>query len=141
MRKIKDERLKLQNLKNIRIAFIVQSLGILAILVYDLIKFGFNKVFSNPLWLVFIMSGIVVNYLSMSISVDEENDSKNPKARFLISLVVLCIIALVIGFFIHSKGTSTMLDVLVPSGIIFISGLIPSIYIYRLRLKNYEAMD
>jgi hypothetical protein len=35
MKKIKDERLILQGLKNIRIAFLILTFGILAILIYD----------------------------------------------------------------------------------------------------------
>ncbi|MCA1201683.1 hypothetical protein [Priestia flexa] len=40
MRKIKDERLIVQNLKNIRVAFIIQTLGILSLLVYDGLQNG-----------------------------------------------------------------------------------------------------
>lgn len=38
MQKIKDERLILKNLKNIRIAFVIQSLGIILILFNDFFK-------------------------------------------------------------------------------------------------------
>lgn len=40
MKKIKDERLIIQNLKNIRIAFIVQTIGISAILIYEVVTKG-----------------------------------------------------------------------------------------------------
>ncbi|WP_261311138.1 restriction endonuclease subunit S [Streptococcus agalactiae] len=63
MKKIKDERLKLQNLQNLRIVFMVQTLGILAILGYEFIRFGFDKVISDPLWLVFLITGIVNHHL------------------------------------------------------------------------------
>ena len=65
MKKIKDERLKLQNLQNLRIVFMVQTLGILAILGYEFIRFGFDKVISDPLWLVFLITGIVNQYLNL----------------------------------------------------------------------------
>ena len=53
MKKIKDERLILRNLMNIRIAWIVQNLAILIFLVYQIIKSQdtsgvFN--YGNPLW-------------------------------------------------------------------------------------------
>ncbi|WP_269139891.1 hypothetical protein [Rossellomorea arthrocnemi] len=40
MKKITDERLKLQNLKNIRVLFLFQSAGIIGILAYDFITSG-----------------------------------------------------------------------------------------------------
>jgi len=40
MKRIRDERLLLQNLKNIRVAFIVQTLGVVAILVYQAVTEG-----------------------------------------------------------------------------------------------------
>lgn len=40
MNKLRDERLILQNLKNTRIAYIIQTLGILGILGYDAITTG-----------------------------------------------------------------------------------------------------
>ncbi|WP_051086231.1 hypothetical protein [Heyndrickxia acidiproducens] len=51
---MKDERLLLLTLKNIPIAFGIQTLGIIAILVYNGIKYGFWSAHNNPLWLVFI---------------------------------------------------------------------------------------
>lgn len=54
MKKIKDERLIIQNLKNIRVAFIVQTLGLVAILIYHGITEGIVEVAKHPLWLVFI---------------------------------------------------------------------------------------
>ena len=43
MKKITDERLILLNLKNIRIAFIIQTLGVLGILGYDAVKKGLER--------------------------------------------------------------------------------------------------
>ena len=138
MKKIKDERLKLQNLQNLRIVFMVQTLGILAILGYEFIRFGFDKVISDPLWLVFLITGIVNQYLNLTISVDHENSTKNPKNRLAVSLIILGVIAVVIGYFICNTHSYDIVDALISSGIIFISGLIPSIYVYRLRVKRND---
>jgi len=55
MNKIKDERLVLRNLKNIRIAFLFQTLGIITILCKQ--HFMDGKSFSDiPLFLVFILT-------------------------------------------------------------------------------------
>ena len=70
MKKITDERLKLKNLENIRVLFLVQTIGIIGILGYDLVTTGMNGMTSNPLWYVLILTGVVSAYLSMSISVD-----------------------------------------------------------------------
>lgn len=79
MKKIKDERLKLQNLKNIRIAYIIQTVGILGILGYDFIAKGPDGMRANPLWIVFMITAIISAYLSMSVSVDHESNEKEPK--------------------------------------------------------------
>lgn len=57
---MKDERLQIQSLKNIRIAFIVQTAGIFAILLYDMIKEGVMEARNNPLWLLFILTMVVL---------------------------------------------------------------------------------
>lgn len=54
MKKIKDERLILQTLKNIRIAFLFQSLGIIGILGYIGFTEGIDQITKSPLWLLFI---------------------------------------------------------------------------------------
>lgn len=54
MKKIKDERLILQTLKNIRISFLFQSLGIIGILGYIGFTEGLDQITKSPLWLLFI---------------------------------------------------------------------------------------
>ncbi|WP_244535659.1 hypothetical protein [Lentibacillus halodurans] len=58
----------LQNLKNIRIAFMVQSVGIIAILLYDVITKGLSTMTDNPLWFVFMVTVIVLTWLNLRIS-------------------------------------------------------------------------
>ena len=71
MQKIKDERLKLKNLHNIRITYGVQTLGILGILIYEWVTKGIDGMTKNPLWFVFILTSIVSAFLSMDIGVRE----------------------------------------------------------------------
>ncbi|WP_029451227.1 hypothetical protein [Clostridium algidicarnis] len=76
MNKIKDERLVLRNLKNIRIAFLFQTLGIIIILCKE--HFMDGKSFSDiPLFLVFILTGVIMSFLNMGISVDNEDPEKS----------------------------------------------------------------
>lgn len=52
LNKISDERLLAKNLRNIRIAFVIQTLGIIVVLVNEWIKNGSRAMFAEPLHLV-----------------------------------------------------------------------------------------
>lgn len=138
MKKITDERLVLQNLKNIRIAFIIQTIGILGILGYDLVTKGLDGMRENPLWLVFMITAVISAYLSMSISADHESNKINPKRNLSVSLVVLVFISTVVGFFVSLTDGFTIINGVIIGGILFICGLIPIIYIYNLRVKRQD---
>ncbi|MBR7554005.1 hypothetical protein KC820_07545 [Allobacillus sp. SKP8-2] len=134
MKKIKDERLKLQNLQNIRILFLFENIAIIGILGYDLVTKGMDGMTANPLWYVFILTGVISAYLSMGISVDHESSKKSPKKGLVISVIVSAIIAIVFGGLITFTGDIST-GILV-GGIVFVSFLVPSIYIYFLRTKR-----
>ena len=129
MKKITDERLILLNLKNIRIAFIIQTIGILGILGYDLVTKGLDGMRENPLWLVFMTTAVISAYLSMSISADHEVNKINPKKRLSISLVVLILISTIVGFFVSLTDGFNFIDGAIIGGILFICGLIPTVYL------------
>lgn len=137
MKKITDERLVIQNLKNIRILYIIQTIGILCILGYDLITVGFEGMKENPLWLLILVITMISAYLSMSISADHEINKNNPKKRLCISLIVVTFISIIIGFLVTFTDGFDILDGLIIGGIIFVCGLIPIIYVYRLRKERY----
>ena len=84
MKKITDERLLLKNLKNIRIAYIIQTVGILGILGYDLVTKGVDGMRENPIWLVFIITSVISAYLSISrqkISHLKEREGRSPMSK------------------------------------------------------------
>ncbi|WP_068673506.1 hypothetical protein [Oceanobacillus sp. Castelsardo] len=136
MKKIKDERLALKNLNNIRIAYIIQTIGILGILGYDFVTKGIDGMTENPLWFVFILTTIISAYLSMSISIDYEASEKSPKKSFINSLVVLLLISIVVGILVVlTDGFSTVNGIMI-GAILFICGLFPIIYIYYLRRRD-----
>lgn len=126
MKKIRDERLILKNLKNVRIAYIVQTVGILGILGYDFLTKGLEGMRQNPLWMVFMITIIVFTYLSMGISVDHESDEKSPKKGTIISLIVLMAIATIIGIAVNFTDGFGIMDGFIMGGIIFMCGLIQS---------------
>src|SRR5699024_2344912 len=143
MKKIKDERLIIENLKNIRIAFIVQSIGIIAILVYDGITKGVKEVIANPLWLVFIISNAVLIWGSLKISADmEEDTSKKKQLPYYIIVIIIGILSVVFGILIKltSENNSTK-EAIIMGIVVFISFLIPYSILYYLRKRRLENRE
>ncbi|MYL70505.1 hypothetical protein GLW00_06580 [Halobacillus litoralis] len=138
MQKIKDERLQLKNLKNIRVVFIIQTLGILALLGYDLFTKGLDGMTDNPLWFVFMISVIVNAYLSMSISVDHEKAPKSPLKGLYVSLSIVGVLSVIVGMLVSFSEGQTIWNGLLIGGIIFISFLVPVLYIYKLRKDSWD---
>jgi hypothetical protein len=136
LKKITDERLKLQNLKNIRVLFLFQSAGIIGILAYDFITSGLDGMTDNPLWFLFIMTTIVSAYLSMSISTDYEAEKVDPKKGLVISIAVVITLAVVFGGVTSLPETTEITDGLIVGLVVLISGLVPVLYIYSLRKKR-----
>ncbi len=136
MKKIKDERLILQNLKNIRIAYIVQTVGMVGILLYEFIMGGLERMTANPVWLVLLLSSITILFLNMNIAVAYESENKSAKKSLVISVIVIFLVAIIFGRLLSLSEGYGLIGGLVTGVIIVVSGLIPTIYIYKLRLKN-----
>lgn len=131
-----DERLVSKNLQKIRVAYAIQVIGLFGIVVYDLISGGISAMSENPLWIVLIISTTVLLFLSMNISVAHEPESINPKKGLAISLLVVIIVSLTIGFFtIRSEG-ATVLDGILTTSAFLVVGPIPFIFLYASRKKN-----
>lgn len=141
MKKITDERLVLQNLKNIRILYLIQTFGIICILAYDFATKGLEGMRQNPLWLLFMITTAIGAYLSMSISAAHESDKINPKKSLIISVIVVTFISIGIGIAISITDGYQIVDGIILGGVIFICGLIPAIYIYNLRKKQQEEIE
>ncbi|AKR12983.1 membrane protein (plasmid) [Bacillus thuringiensis] len=141
MKKITDERLILRNLKNVRITYIVQTIGILCILGYDLFQGGLDGMRENPLWMVFILTSVVSAYLSISVSVEHEKEIKNPKKSLIVSMVVLIIIVVTVAYLTSITPTFSWINGLLVGAIIFICGCIPMYYVYRLRIKQEQDLE
>ncbi|RST60318.1 hypothetical protein D5F11_007700 [Siminovitchia terrae] len=142
MKKITDERLMIKNLKNIRIAFFIQSLGVIGILLYTAIKHGISGMTSQPLWIVFMLTAIVLGYLQMSISIEHENpDKKIKKGSYFKTVMIILLITIGLGFLITLSPESGPKDGFVVGGVIFLCTLAPYSYIYYLRKKHSEDTD
>ncbi len=92
----------------------------------------------NPLWLVFMITTVISAYLSMNITVEYENVKKSPKKDFGLSFIALLLISTMLGFFVAKKAGFTIIDGLICGGILFICGIFPILYVYKLRKKKQD---
>lgn len=134
MNKITDERLQLKNLKHIRIAHLIQTLGIMAILIYEGVTKGLEAVQGTPLWWVFRLTITVLLYSAVSMSIEHDTKTRSPKKFFVGWLLFTLILSVGAGFVgITQAGLAKGLL----AGIIsFIIAIIPGFYIrYLLKRK------
>lgn len=142
MKKIKDERLVLQSLKNIRFVFIVQTLGIITILVYQGFTEGTTKMTDNPLWFVFIITVVILSWLNMRVSVDvydHTHGNKKPWPYYRIIMIAL-IVGTVIGLLARfGPDKSEVSQALMIGGIVFVCFLVTFTighYLVKKRLED-----
>ncbi|PFX66485.1 branched-chain amino acid ABC transporter substrate-binding protein [Bacillus toyonensis] len=143
VKKIKDERLILKTLKNIRIAFLFQSLGIIGILGYIGFTEGMDQIKKSPLWLLFILTSIVLSYLQLSVSIDVEEGEKDIKLTpyykiILRSLIVGTIIAIIYIIFSPERP---LFEALLTGSIFFICFLISYSVSYFIKKRRLQDND
>ncbi|CAM3849777.1 hypothetical protein ALCH109712_07745 [Alkalicoccus chagannorensis] len=142
MQKINDERLVIQNLKNIRTAFLIQTIGIIAILLYEVVTGGFQSARENPIWIVLLLSIIVHNFLSIRVSVDMDDGEKQSKRPWpfsrTFSLILLLGVAAGSLQYIYSN---TLLHASLVGGAVFICFLAPFSFIHYLKQKQRDESD
>ncbi|KMP98669.1 membrane glycosyltransferase [Bacillus sp. RC251] len=143
MKKIKDERLILKTLKNIRIAFLFQSLGIIGILGYIGFTEGMDQITKSPLWLLFILTSIVLSYLQLSVSIDVEEGEKDIKLTpyykiILRSLIVGTIIAIIYIIFSPERP---LFEAILTGSIFFICFLISYSISYFIKKRRLQDND
>ncbi|HDR6313850.1 MULTISPECIES: branched-chain amino acid ABC transporter substrate-binding protein [Bacillus] len=143
VKKIKDERLILKTLKNIRIAFLFQSLGIIGILGYIGFTEGMDQITKSPLWLLFILTSIVLSYLQLSVSIDVEEGEKDIKLTpyykiILRSLIVGTIIAIIYIIFSPERP---LFEAILTGSIFFICFLISYSISYFIKKRRLQDND
>ncbi|PHD55144.1 branched-chain amino acid ABC transporter substrate-binding protein [Bacillus toyonensis] len=143
VKKIKDERLILKTLKNIRIAFLFQSLAIIGILGYIGFTDGMDQITKSPLWLLFILTSIVLSYLQLSVSIDVEEGEKDIKLTpyykiILRSLIVGTIIAIIYIIFSPERP---LFEALLTGSIFFICFLISYSVSYFIKKRRLQDND
>ncbi len=143
MKKIKDERLILKTLNNIRIALRFQSLGIIGILGYIGFTEGMDQITKSPLWLLFILTSIVLSYLQLSVSIDVEEGEKDIKLTpyykiILRSLIVGTIRAIIYIIFSPERP---LFEALLTGSIFFICFLISYSVSYFIKKRRLQDND
>ncbi|MEK3789903.1 branched-chain amino acid ABC transporter substrate-binding protein [Paenibacillus sp. FSL K6-1230] len=133
-KKITDERLVLAQLKHIKLAFMVQSLGILAILGYQAVSEGPRQMIANPLWLVFMLSAVVLGYAQLHISVDHE-EPKTASLRPYSYKVLGCLMlgVLVFVLYLALSNDQPWTEGLLLGAVATICTLAPVTIVHRLR--------
>lgn len=74
MRDVQEERLMINHLKAIRFTFMIQTVGLIAILIYTAFKNGVSAIIKNPLWIVLLITMIIYFTLYLKISKQEYID-------------------------------------------------------------------
>ncbi|ADK07006.1 TPA: branched-chain amino acid ABC transporter substrate-binding protein [Bacillus anthracis] len=144
MKKIKDERLILQTLKNVRIAFLFQSLGIIGILGYTGFTEGIDQITNSPLWLLFILTSMVLSYLQLSVSIDVEESEKEIKLTpyyklVLRSLIVGIVMAAII--YIIFSPERPLFEAILTGSILFICFLVSYSISYFIKKRRLQDDD
>ncbi|MFD1363412.1 hypothetical protein [Lentibacillus salinarum] len=135
-----DERLTLKNLQKIRVAYAVQTLGIVGILGYDLVTEGMGGMKENPLWIIFILSTTILAFLSMDVGVDHENNKSSAKKGLMISFIALALISITIGIFTSLNEGFTATDGILTGVIFLICGVIPFLFLFYLRKRRGDDL-
>jgi len=121
MKLIRDERLVIKNLKNIRIAFAFQTLSIVGILIYDGMVKGLDNVTNNPLWLILILTSIILGYLNLSISVDSyESEKQIRKTPYYLIVIGCLVVGVVFGLLTKLISNSSVQDSTITGLVIFL---------------------
>ncbi|QIZ44269.1 branched-chain amino acid ABC transporter substrate-binding protein [Bacillus sp. RZ2MS9] len=143
MKQMKDERLILQTLKNIRIVFLFQSLGIIGVLGYIGFTEGIDQITKSPLWLVFILTSMILSYLQLSVSIDVEEGEKEIKLTpyykiVLRSLIVGIVMAII---YIIFSPEPPLFEAILTGSILFICFLGSYSVSYFIKKRRLQDND
>ncbi|KAA1039956.1 hypothetical protein ERX35_002920 [Macrococcus equipercicus] len=138
MQKIKDERLILKNLQNIRVAFVVQTIGILFLLGYEMVMKGYEKMITNPLWFVFMTTMTVLILLSVNISVEYDRSKRSAQQVLKTGLLTLLLVSILISVLVGVTPGYDMLSGLIMGLVLFVCGFLVLLYVYLVKKDAEE---
>ncbi|MGO0154346.1 hypothetical protein ACTL31_01975 [Leuconostoc mesenteroides] len=90
MKKVVDERLKLQLIKNFKIAFLVENAVIILMLIYQSFK-NMDKAISasNPIWAAFMVGTMTLSLLSVNVTASIEDKPKRSNLKLLFYFLII----------------------------------------------------
>ncbi|WP_445486619.1 branched-chain amino acid ABC transporter substrate-binding protein [Niallia sp. 03133] len=138
MQIIRDERLKLKNLRNIRIAFLFQTICIIGILIYDGVKYGLNAVMDNPLYLVILGTSILLGYLNITISVDVYDDHVKKPGPYYKTIFYSLAVGIIFSFITVLTPDGTTKTGIIVGSVLFLCFFCTFTFAYFLRKKRYN---
>lgn len=133
MKKVVDERLKLQLIKNFKIAFLVENAVIILMLIYQSFK-NMDKAISasNPIWAAFMVGTMTLSLLSVNVTASIEDKPKRSNLKLLNYFLLTFVISSL--FFIVTMPEHILLSLLCGTVIaVVISGLLMYENHYRYR--------
>ncbi|PFQ52011.1 branched-chain amino acid ABC transporter substrate-binding protein [Bacillus cereus] len=143
VKKIKDERLILKTLKNIRIAFLFQYIGVVGILGYIGFTEGINQITKSPLWLLFMLTSILLAYLQLSVSIDVEEGEKEIKLTPYYKLVLRSLIVgiIITTIYIIFSPERPLFEAILTGSIFFICFLVSYSVSYFIKKRRLQDDD
>ncbi|MGH0944226.1 hypothetical protein ACQVTS_23800 [Bacillus mycoides] len=132
MKIVKDERLMVEGLKHIRMAFILQNVMILGIVFYRYVVQGAGYESVSHLLMIFIGGIVVINFLNLKHSVEVYEHTGGVSRSYFMKLLLIPV-GIVIGLLaiciIVTPGISIK-EISITGLIMFVCFLIPSLFIY-----------
>nr|AFW17845.1 hypothetical protein pJHW3_004 [Enterococcus thailandicus]AFW17893.1 hyprothetical protein [Enterococcus faecalis] len=133
VKKIRDERLIIKNLKNIRLAFVIENVVILIILAIQLMNEKFTEVISlnNPLWFVIFIGSFSLVITSVNISLPMED--KTQKTSFFRILLYSLAIFITSFLFFYLVSYKNIMIALICGFIMFFCAILYQIYLNKFK--------
>ncbi|MDM5426161.1 MULTISPECIES: hypothetical protein [Bacillus] len=140
MKIVKDERLMVEGLKHIRMAFILQNVMILGIVFYRYVVQGAGYESVSHLLMIFIGGIVVINFLNLKHSVEVYEHTGGVSRSYFMKLLLIPV-GIVIGLLaicIIVTPDISIKEIGITGVIMFVCFLIPSlfIYIYMKKIKS-----
>jgi len=140
---VKDERLMIEGLKHIRLAFILQNIVILAIIFYRYVlqEAGYESV--SDLLMIFIGGIVVINFLNLKHSVKVYEHTGGVSRRYFMKLLLIPvgIIMGILAVCIIVTPDISIKEISITALIIFACFLVPSLFIYIYMKKQKEKIE
>lgn len=142
MKIVKDERLMIEGLKHIRLAFILQNIVILAIVFYRYVLQGAGYESVSDLLMVFMGGIIIINFLNLKNSVEVYEHTGGVSCRYFMKLLFIPV-GIIIGILaicIVVTPDISIKEISMTGLIMFACFLVPSLFIY-IYMKKIKRED